>query len=131
MQNNLKFFFCFFLLLHTTWTGKYKFTYCFLAELIELNLKPGNFPSVKGNRNSLDGKCGGGLIMESKISRDKSTHLSNRESPLPSVFLCLMQCLTCNCKSEVSCHRLIKSQVESRWPPKISLNGKDSIFCHP
>lgn len=91
------------------------------------NLKAGNFPSVKGNRNSLDGQCGGGgggLIMESKISWDKSTCLSNRESPLPSVFLCLMQRLTCDWKSEVSCHRLIKSQVESRWPPKISLSGE-------
>ncbi len=49
-----------------------------------------NFALVRRNGSSTGGQCAGGLIMETEVSRDKSISLSNRESPLLLVFLCLM-----------------------------------------
>lgn len=66
--------------------------------------------------NSRGGQCGGDLIMETKVSRDKSIFLSNRGSPLPPVFLCLMHRLIRNWKSEVCCSTDIKS-TNVEWCP--------------
>lgn len=66
--------------------------------------------------NSRGGQCGGDLIMETKVSRDKSIFLSNRGSPLPPVFLCLMHRLIRNWKSGVCCSTDIKS-TNVEWCP--------------
>lgn len=76
--------------------------------------KAGNFTLVIANENSPGGQCGGGgLIMETGVSRYKSISPSNRESPLPSAFPCLMLHLICNRISEVRCHTQIKRRVQS------------------
>lgn len=65
---------------------------------------------------SLEQRHGGSLIIEKEISWDKPTCLSNRESPLPSVFsfFCLMQHQPYNRKSENCCQRWVISRVEPR-----------------
>lgn len=55
-----------------------------------------------------------GLIMETEVSGDKSIFLSNRESPLPPVFLCVMPRLIRNWKSEVCYCTQIRSEAE-KW----------------